>query len=43
VWQRHSFAAVPAVVADRYDVLVDARFADEARQVLTAAVGTPVE
>lgn len=43
VWQQRSFAAVPAVVADRYDVLVDARFADEARRVLTAAVAMPVE
>jgi small subunit ribosomal protein S4 len=25
MWQRRSFAAVPAVVAERYDVLVDAR------------------
>src|SRR4051794_23136734 len=26
VWQRQLFAAVPAVVADRYDVLIDAQF-----------------
>lgn len=38
VWQRQSFAAVPAVVADRYDVLVDAQFADEARRLLTTPV-----
>jgi hypothetical protein len=43
VWQQRSFAAVPTVVANRYDVLVDARFADEARRVLTEAVATPVE
>ena len=43
VWQRRSFAAVPTVVANRYDVLVDARFADEARRVLGEAVATPVE
>lgn len=43
VWQRHSFAAVPAVVADRYDVLVDARFFDEARRALAAVAETPVE
>jgi hypothetical protein len=35
--QRRAFASVSAVVADRYDVLVDADFAEEARRVLAAA------
>jgi heat induced stress protein YflT len=43
MWQRRSFAAVPAVVADRYDVLVDAPFADEARRVVSAALGAPAD
>ena len=43
VWQRRSFAAVPAVVADRYDVLVDAQFADEARRILALTPVAPAE
>lgn len=43
VWQRRSFAAVPAVVADRYDVLVDAQLADEARRILTLTPVAPAE
>jgi hypothetical protein len=42
-WQRRSFAAVPAVVADRYDVLVDAQFADEARRILALTPVAPAE
>jgi hypothetical protein len=37
VWERRSFASVPTVVAGRYDVLVDARFAEEARRMLAEA------
>jgi LytS/YehU family sensor histidine kinase len=40
-WHQQSFAAVPAIVADRYDVLVDARFAEEARRILATAVAAP--
>jgi uncharacterized membrane protein len=36
VVRRQAFAAVPAIIADRYDVLVDAEFAQEARRILTA-------
>jgi tetrahydromethanopterin S-methyltransferase subunit F len=36
--RRRAFAAVPAVVADRYDLLVDAEFAAEARRILTTAL-----
>jgi hypothetical protein len=36
VVQRHAFASAPAIVADHYDVLVDAEFAEEARRVLSA-------
>ncbi|MBC6462164.1 general stress protein [Actinomadura sp. HBU206391] len=36
--QRRGFAAVSAIVADRYDVMVDAEFAEEARRVLAAAL-----
>jgi tetrahydromethanopterin S-methyltransferase subunit F len=43
VWQRRSFASVPEVVADRYDVLVDAPFAEEARRVLGAALATSAD
>ncbi|MCO5974088.1 general stress protein [Actinoallomurus soli] len=41
VWRRSSFVAVPAVVADRYQVLVDAPFAEEARRVLATARVAP--
>jgi ascorbate-specific PTS system EIIC-type component UlaA len=37
------WAAVPAIVADRYDVLVDAQFADEARRILTLTPVAPAE
>jgi hypothetical protein len=40
MWERRSFAAVPTIVADRYDVLVDARFAEEARRLLAAVPAT---
>jgi hypothetical protein len=36
VTHRRSFAAVPAIIADRYDVLVDADFAEETRRALAA-------
>jgi hypothetical protein len=42
IWQRRSFAALPQLVADRYDVLVDARFADEARRMVSEAPGRQV-
>jgi small basic protein len=38
--QRRAFASVSAVVADRYDVLVDAEFAEEARKMLAAALSS---
>jgi hypothetical protein len=40
-WQRWSFAAVPAIVANHYDVLVDAGRVLEARRILTAALMAP--
>ncbi|MGH3376200.1 MAG: general stress protein [Actinoallomurus sp.] len=43
IWQRRSFAALPQLVADRYDVLVDARFADEARRVVPEALAAPAD
>lgn len=33
-FRQRAFASVPAVVADRYDVLVDAEYADQARRIL---------
>jgi uncharacterized membrane protein len=39
--QRRSFAAVSAIVADRYDVMVETEFAEEARRVLAAALSAP--
>jgi hypothetical protein len=36
--QRRAYASVSTVVADRYDVLVDAEFAEEARRVVDAAL-----
>ncbi|GAA2077847.1 general stress protein [Actinomadura alba] len=36
--QRRTFTTVSAIVADRYDVMVDAEFAEEARRVLAAAL-----
>jgi hypothetical protein len=41
VTHRRSFAAVPAIIADRYDVLVDAEYAEEARRALAATLATP--
>jgi hypothetical protein len=35
---RRTFMSTNAVVADRYDILVDAEFADEARRLLAAAM-----
>jgi hypothetical protein len=43
VMYRRSFAAVPAIIADRYDVLVDAEYAEEARRVLVAALASPAD
>lgn len=43
IWQRRSFAVLPQFVADRYDVLVDARFADEARRVVSEALAAPAD
>lgn len=40
VVRRQAFASSSAVVADRYDVLVDAEFAAEARRLLTAEPAT---
>lgn len=34
--QKRAFMSAPAVVADRYDLLVDTEFAEEARRLLTA-------
>jgi hypothetical protein len=40
--QKKAFMSAPAVVADRYDILVDAEFAEEARRLLaTAMAATP--
>ncbi|MCW2947012.1 MAG: hypothetical protein JWR24_3729 [Actinoallomurus sp.] len=36
--RRRAFMSEPAVVADRYDILVDAEFAEEARRLLAAAL-----
>jgi hypothetical protein len=36
--QRRAFMSEPAVVADRYDVMVDAEFAGEARRLLAATL-----
>jgi hypothetical protein len=38
--RRQAFASATAVVADRYDVLVDAEFAAEARRLLAAVPAT---
>jgi hypothetical protein len=40
VLRRRAFASLPSIVADRYDILVDAEFADEARRVLAAALSS---
>jgi hypothetical protein len=36
--QKRAFMSAPSVVADRYDILVDAEFAEEARRLLTAVL-----
>jgi hypothetical protein len=38
--QRRAYMSAPAVVADRYDILVDAEFAEEARRLLAAVLST---
>jgi len=38
--QKRAFMSAPAVVADRYDILVDAEFAEEARRILATAMAT---
>jgi hypothetical protein len=43
VMYRRSSAAVPAIVADRYGVLVDAAYAEEARRVPVAALAAPAD
>jgi hypothetical protein len=43
VLYRRSFAVVPAIIADQYDVLVDAEYAEEARRVLVAALAAPAD
>jgi hypothetical protein len=37
---KRGYMSTPSVVADRYDLLVDAEFADEARRLLSAVVST---
>lgn len=39
--QKRAFMSAPAVVADRYDILVDAEFAEEARRLLAAVQASP--
>lgn len=39
--QKRAFISAPSVVADRYDLLVDAEFAEEARRLFAAALSTP--
>jgi hypothetical protein len=39
--QKKAFMSAPAVVADRYDILVDAEFAEEARRLVAAVLATP--
>ena len=38
--QKRAFMSAPAVVADRYDILVDAEFAEESRRILATAMAT---
>lgn len=38
--QKRAFMSAPQVVADRYDILVDAEFAEEARRLLAAVLST---
>jgi hypothetical protein len=37
---KRTYMSAPAVVADRYDILVDAEFAEEARRLLAAVLST---
>jgi hypothetical protein len=39
--QKRAFMSAPHVVADRYDILVDAEFAEEARRLLAAVLSRP--
>jgi hypothetical protein len=39
--QRRAYMSARAVVADRYDILVDAEFGEEARRLLAAVLSTP--
>ncbi|GAA4517689.1 membrane protein [Actinoallomurus oryzae] len=39
--QKRAYTSMRSVVADRYDLLVDAAFADEARRLLSAVLSTP--
>lgn len=41
VVQKRAFMSAPSVVADRYDLLVDAEFAEEARRLLAAVQASP--
>jgi hypothetical protein len=38
---RRAYMSAPAVVADRYDILVDSEFGEEARRLLAAVLSTP--
>jgi len=38
--QKRAFMSAPAVVADRYDILVDSEYAEEARRLLAAVLST---
>ena len=38
--QKRAYMSAPSVVADRYDILVDAEFAEEARRLLAAVLST---
>lgn len=39
--QKRAFMSAPSVVADRYDLLVDAEFAEEARRLLAVVQASP--
>jgi uncharacterized membrane protein len=39
--QKRAFVSAPSVVADRYDILVDAEFAEEARRLMAAVLASP--
>jgi hypothetical protein len=43
VFRRRAFVAVPGIIADRYDILVDVEFAEEARRILTTALPKAVK